>query len=535
MNMSEVSHLFRRKPLACGIPTIESDIGRASGILLNTARGGGGVTQTPYDGINGWVWRDRLAIDTGGSSVVFIDEAGTPYLLSVSVIRQNTYGVRTTVRVVSEFGCFGKGEQDFNHVILDEDITFSQLPDNSYSGVVANVPSVIEQSPSGAEVLVNVPGIFVVGSALKEGVRKLAGVVKLNISGTADEFGNGISCSQSIYKDVNDSSPSSTGMLSIQKQQLFHYEVETTVSHHHNESAGGADPILRKIYYQEEKTVNAVLGLSSTGVEDEYSFRTGVEINRDSQNIIMHTHFDDGGNIVELGVNLREEQVWDYDDTFVFSFDEFIWGTVEGAIQPDGAGGENVLCYPDARVQTHNKYRKLIRDYYRSYTMALTINGIDVSAKSYVHRQLRDDEAGVLSGAAPITDGYSDQVIVAFTDPYNESSAGWPATGWWDSGISTEDYKFGYISELPPYTSSTVYSATDWDEIVNTSIANDIINQEFGDMDVTLVNNRWVYLGNGRSGEKTPAYSAYGETPAIHSEELYYNHHTGVITDIGAA
>jgi|GEM_PF-6677863 len=527
-------HEFKRKPLAIGIPTVDSDIGQQHGVLLNTARNSEVVTSTPYDEQNEWVWRNRLAIETGGSSIIYIDGAGTPYSLSVSCVGSTVLGVRTRVTLSAEYGLLGKGLNIIGKLIFDDVLDFTPLADDSFIGTL-NEQAIVEQSPSGSAALLNVAGSFSTGASVAEGERKLAGIIKLTISGTVDENGNGLSCSQSIYKDTIDCSPSQSGFVQVQDFGVYHYELDTTVTLDSVTSLGGADPRLREIVYSETRVVRGVLGeLSHVNEEPEWTYRHGTRISRNSQNLIIHSHYDDDGAIVDIGLNMREELVNDYDRSFTYILEPFTFATQETVYNDNGEADDTVGVSWGQRTQVENKAVSETHDFYRKYTFASTLNGVEKAVKSYEHRVVDETNSGGESGAAATSDGQGGFSTVTYTDPYDEAAAGWGAQGWWTSGTTTEvEYEFGSKAALDPFSSEKTYSASDWGVVIDTSIADNILDKKFSDMKFELVNNRWAYLKNKLSGEITSAVSIYGETDVVHSDDLYYNHHTKIITDAG--
>jgi len=527
---------FKLKPTVCGVPRSDvSNFVESPSVLLNPARTAG-ANSTPLDAKNGWAWKDRYLITTGGTSVIYLDGSNTPYLISVKCDKTGLVNsdekVRVVVTLVKEFGVFGLYVPPLNIELLNEVYDFGAPADGSMSRTLDRVTGT-EQSPDGSEVLLNVEGHFRTGASgynLKDDVRKLAGILKVDISGTVGD-GGGLSAALSLYKSTEECSPSVDAGTVISTAAWKHWEETVTFTYDGSEiTPDGFLGLIHKyqnVYFTKDTQVSVVggYGLSDVSFLDG-SFKEGDDTTRYEQNIVLKAYFDNDGAIHELGVNLSRDDAANYAETFSFfgrdsSYTTYYFPRYGAGVYP--GEGEYGLSHRTELRDISDRHRRQVISSNTTYTISPTIDGAEKESKSYVYTSNVDETATDVESVYNPT-GYATYVNANGT--FNPI-----VNPFWNAGSTTEMVRFPPVVYMGNDSKSFNYSDTDWGVVVNPLSTAGVTNQGFSDMEVKITGNRWVSLENLRTGARTAAYSGYGQTPDNHKDNIGYDPYDDLIID----
>jgi len=380
-------------------------------------------------------------------------------------------------------------------------------------------------------VLLNVEGYFRTGASgynLKDDVRKLAGILKVNISGTVGD-GGGLSAALSLYKSTEECSPSVGAGTVTSVTTWSHWEQTITYSYGGSELHPDFLGTIHKyqyVYMTKDTQINVVpgYGLSDVNFLDG-SFKEGDDTTRYEQKIILRANFDNNGGIHELGVNLSKDVTTNYAETFSYagqdnSYTSDYYPRDGGGVYP--GEGRYGLSNNGGTYDVANRHRRQVISSNTTYTMSPTIGGIEKESKAYRYTSNEDETATDIESIFMIDlvrNFDANGTFVPDKDPY------------WNEGSTVETVRFPPVVFMGNDSKSYNYSDTDWGVVVNPLSPAGVTNQGFSDMEVKITGNRWVSLENLRTGARTAAYSGYGQTPDNHKDNIGYDPYDDLIID----
>jgi len=384
----------------------------------------------------------------------------------------------------------------------------------------------VEQSPSGGEALLNIYGTFNTSGDLKPEVRSLAGILKVNISGSVGSNGGGLSGSVSIHKTTAECSPSVDAGTVISTAAWKHWE-ETIAWAYGGLISTGADT--DDLEMTKTSTISVVDGY---GMDDYWSlsgsFKEGQDTTQYKQDIILKAYFLNDGSISTLGANLKKDVITGFHEVFDYSHTDFIF--VSYSYKQTGTTRR--ISSPSSPAEFAHWERSQEFSTVNEYTIEILVDGSVKEAKTYQHHYDLTDSATHTGSQYLVHQlGSQEWVDDSFTpnvSPY------WNINLGGTNMVAVYEPVHLYRHWNGPATNRTEvdsYSDTDWGVVVNPLSPVGVTNQGFSDMEVKITGNRWVSLENLRTGARTAAYSGYGQTPDNHKDNIGYDPYDDLIID----
>ena len=550
---------FKRKPVVCGVPLHGLQEGAtARNILLNPARTAG-ENSTPIDADNGWNWKNRLllpgAVNLSDNKIIYLDGNNTPYVISFTVTTPSTFDVRVVATLVSEFGVFGISVPVHNRVVFDETISLADGSDVSYTSVTS-LQSAVEQSPSGADVLLNIGGSFVNtngGYELKSGCRTLAGIIQANINGTVAGDGTGLSGGLSVYKTVAECSPVYTEEYTDARSTV-HWRRSRVTSFVSASVNGDTDnwrgddgcnitpTPLYDINITGTTTISQVSGAGTTttsGQADDVV--TGNTSDIKTQQVIHRAYFTSDGVVSFVGFCLTHTSENSYSETTSLSNNVYTntirqyavnFNTWEGYSFEDRCNPNAYLAFcsngQDYTPPTGTISRSDVDITTNTYKVEMCVDGVSQSSEEYKHT-VTINRSGADSGfSLSPASGAGDVVYEKSGAGTYESLSPYVPNDALHYTPYVTDVPVPYITDMAGYVSNTTYTEDNWGVITNDS--SPILDQGFSYFNLLVTGDRFSQLENVELGLYSNGASAYGSS-LNGKKYITYDPYTDTITD----
>lgn len=511
----------------------------ARNVLMDNARASTTIASTEAG--KGWDFKDRLLIPSVTSlatdEVLFLDSAQIPYVVRVEFIKDSAFIARVKATLLYEFGRFysdGQLPSPHNIEFFNGTISLADGSDSSYTSINA-LDGALEQSPSGANVLLNISGNFTNTNGdyeVKTGCRKLAGIIDLTISGTVAADGTGLSGSLSLYKNATACSPPYTESTT-DTRSLIHWTLEEIQTFTGIGSSVHTHPqvSLNRVNMHFEAPFLQEAGASSIGSpgNNDKELNIGLTTRDRVQNLILRSHFDNSGAVVDLGVNLTYNNSVNFTNSTAvtvtqdYYVDEYDYdGTYAPAARDSGSisNSTTTMTRTDTTV-TDNVYKAEI-----------TVNSTVKEEKTYRHkvtnkREVVDGNFGNYIGPSL---GYAGDYVYG-SEPNTKnpvstnSSAYIGSKGVNDVAIPTFD---SYDQNSYPTTNINTYDIDNWGD--TTTGTTPVTNQGFNYFNLNVVDSRFCALRNTNKSENSKAHSVFGSTIGNHKDYIAYDPYTDTIT-----
>ena len=556
---------FKLKPTICGLPLHGLlDGGTARNILLNPARTAGN-NSTPDDAANGWDWKDRLLISgiTGlsGNQIIYLDGSNTPYIVSYAVSSPSAFNVRVIATLHQEYGVFGISVPNYSTVIFDQTISLADGSDASYTDT-GGLDGEVEQSPSGADTLLNIIGTFGASGELKDGIRRLAGILKASISGTVNESGGGLSGSVSIFKTTAECSAPKSDPAVYDNSSTFHFKMDTSNT---SVTTTGLIPFdgstvgeggVHNGVDTEIITANQTCAISevsgawngqgatlSNGAANFSNFSNTVGGSVIDQTVIKKAYYDKAGQPHTLGFKYQLDSKTGLQYMPVINQSSLDITAQWAAFTSRLRGGEWVFV-TGGRTELSgggNSSITLDRDTYLSgdtYTIDAMLDDVSVATEAYSYSQIERRSITAswwgfvkepLAGGTPkgtvqanmpidggdfVSVGAGGYVFLATGEAYAIGST-------WSRVMTWDDISDSLITE---------YEVVERGVVTNYPSGSQPANKGFAMVAAKITDDRFVSLIYD-NGDTTAASSAYGATAANHKQYIAYDPYTDAITE----
>jgi hypothetical protein len=450
--------------------------------------------------------------------------------------------------IINEFGRFPKERDDFDLEIMNQIVDLTDASATGWNSVnTTPLYGGVEQSPDGKNCLLNIRGDFSTSSTytLKAGLWTTCSVVHVLFAGTFDsETLSGVTATPSIFKSASECCPSKT------TTQVSDFQYFVTQSYQDNNFISKDDPTpgndfgatvqMTTVFNTHENDVELFATQEeANSVPASHRGRSGIDLEEEEQQFITYCHYDNNGQVVELGFNFKLSRIADYKHNYerVMSPSSASWSYTVGV---SGPSNYTTVFQNDAGVVRNTTNRSLHVEYEDNYKAEVLVNSAVVDSRESkqsftrliynLDAVIRDDDypAGTSSYTWNATTG---------TPPWDASAGSGSSNMHIDQTKAPTNGGGTTVSELwseQGEDNDSAYSQSygiinivyeDW------GVTTGAGDTDFDNVSIVLKNRRFVGLSNNNKGLKTNAHGVYGQVDSAYGNYISYDPYTDTITD----